>query len=249
MPTPRKRTPKAKKPSPTAAKATPQPARSDIWAEAQLQLDQTAQAIGLDPNIHEILRHPKRILDVSVPVRMDDGHIEVFDGYRVHHSQHRGPLKGGIRYHKDISIEEIKALAMLMTWKCALMNIPVGGAKGGVRVDPKGLSRGELERLTRRYTSEIMILLGPEKDIPAPDMGTDQQTMAWLMDTYAMTQGHAAPQVITDSSGFIEGSPDGGMCGAGSASSPLDVNRSVQSATGAALRAIKVIYQTASEEA
>jgi glutamate dehydrogenase (NAD(P)+) len=171
--------------------------RHDMWEQSLRQLDEVARLIKLDPNIHTMLRYPKRTLEVGVPVRMDDGHVEVFQGYRVHHNQYRGPVKGGIRYHHEVSMEEVKALAMLMTWKCALMNIPYGGAKGGVVVDPQKLSEGEVERLTRRFTSEIMIIIGPDKDIPAPDMGTNQQTMAWMMDTYAVTTGHSVPQIVT----------------------------------------------------
>jgi glutamate dehydrogenase (NAD(P)+) len=173
------------------------PKRHDMWEQSLRQLDEVARLIKLDPNIHTMLRYPKRTLEVGVPVRMDDGHVEVFQGYRVHHNQYRGPLKGGIRYHHEVSMEEVKALAMLMTWKCALMNIPYGGAKGGVVVDPRKLSDAEIERLTRRFTSEIMIVIGPDKDIPAPDMGTNQQTMAWMMDTYAVTTGHSVPQIVT----------------------------------------------------
>ena len=180
--------------------------RHDMWDQSLRQLDDVARLISLDPNVHSMLRHPKRTLEVSVPVRMDDGHVEVFQGYRVHHNQYRGPVKGGIRYHHEVSMEEVKALAMLMTWKCALMNIPYGGAKGGVVVDPRKLSEGELERLTRRFTSEIMIIIGPDKDIPAPDMGTNQQTMAWMMDTYATLLGHAVPQVVTGKPVSVGGS-------------------------------------------
>jgi len=180
--------------------------RHDMWEQSLRQLDEVAKRISLDPNIHTMMRHPKRTLEVAVPVRMDDGRVEVFSGYRVHHNQYRGPCKGGIRYHHEVSMEEVKALAMLMTWKCALMNIPYGGAKGGVVVDPSRLSSGELERLTRRFTSEIMIIIGPDKDIPAPDMGTNQQTMAWMMDTYAMTIGHSVPQIVTGKPVSVGGS-------------------------------------------
>lgn len=173
------------------------PKRHDMWEQSLRQLDDTARSIGLDPAAHEVLRHCKRTLEVAVPVRMDNGSVQVFQGYRVHHNQFRGPAKGGLRYHHEVSMEEVKALAMLMTWKCALMNIPYGGAKGGVVVDPRKLSIGELERLTRRFTSEIMIIIGPDKDIPAPDMGTDGQVMAWIYDTYNMTTGHAVPQIVT----------------------------------------------------
>jgi glutamate dehydrogenase (NAD(P)+) len=180
--------------------------RHDMWEQARQQLDDVAKQINLEPNIHVMLRHPKRTLEVAVPVRMDTGIVHVFQGYRVQHNQYRGPAKGGIRYHHEVSMEEVKALAMLMTWKCALMNIPYGGAKGGVVVDPSRLSIGELERLTRRFTSEIMIVIGPDKDIPAPDMGTNAQTMAWMMDTYAMTTGHSVPQIVTGKPVSVGGS-------------------------------------------
>ncbi|HEX2031486.1 MAG TPA: Glu/Leu/Phe/Val dehydrogenase [Actinomycetota bacterium] len=153
--------------------------------------------MNLDPNIHEVLRHPKRTLTVAVPIRMDDGSVRVFTGHRVHHNTSRGPSKGGIRYHPAVNLDEVKALAMWMTWKCAVVGIPYGGAKGGVVVDPKTLSPGELERLSRRYASEILPLIGPERDVPAPDMGTDEQVMAWIMDTYSMNQGYSVPGVVT----------------------------------------------------
>jgi glutamate dehydrogenase (NAD(P)+) len=180
--------------------------RHDMWEQSLRQLDEVAALLKLEKDSHVLLRHPKRTLEVAVPVRMDDGHVEVFQGYRVHHNQYRGPCKGGIRYHHEVSMDEVKALAMLMTWKCALMNIPYGGAKGGVVVDPQKLSEHELERLTRRFTSEIMIIIGPDRDIPAPDMGTNQQTMAWMMDTYAMTIGHSVPQVVTGKPVSVGGS-------------------------------------------
>ncbi len=180
--------------------------RHDMWEQARQQLDDVAKQLNLDPNTHAMLRHPKRTLEVAVPVKMDNGRVQVFQGYRVHHNQYRGPAKGGIRYHHEVSMEEVKALAMLMTWKCALMNIPYGGAKGGVVVDPSKLSMGENERLTRRFTSEIMIIIGPDKDIPAPDMGTNAQTMAWMMDTYGMTIGHSVPQIVTGKPVSVGGS-------------------------------------------
>jgi len=180
--------------------------RHDMWDQALRQLDDAAKRISLEPNMHEMLRHPKRTLEVAVPVRLDTGAIQVFQGYRVQHNHYRGPCKGGIRYHHEVSMEEVKALAMLMTWKCSLMNIPYGGAKGGVVCDPTKMSQMELEHLTRRFTSEIMIIIGPDKDIPAPDMGTNAQTMAWMMDTYSMTLGHMAPQVVTGKPVAVGGS-------------------------------------------
>lgn len=174
-----------------------------IWEESPLfknavkQLDKAAGIMNLDPNIATRLQTPKRALIVSVPVRMDDGHIQVFEGYRVHHNMTLGPAKGGIRYHQDVSLSEVAGLAMLMTFKCSLMGLPLGGAKGGIRVDPSKLSRGENQRMTRRYTTEILPFIGPDKDIPAPDVGTNSQTMAWMMDTYSQEIGHAVPGVVT----------------------------------------------------
>lgn len=164
---------------------------------AQRQFDQAAEMLNLPDDIRAILRVPQRELTVNFPVQMDDGTTQVFTGYRVQHNLSRGPVKGGIRYHPSVDIDEVRALAMWMTWKCALVNIPYGGAKGGVIVDPKQLSIGELERLTRRFTTEISILLGPEKDIPAPDVGTNAQVMAWIMDTISMHRGYTVPAVVT----------------------------------------------------
>lgn len=164
---------------------------------AQQQLDTVATRLQLDRSIHERLRYPRRALSFSVPVTMDDGVVRVFAGYRVHHNLFRGPTKGGIRYHPEVTLDEVSALAMWMTWKCALMEIPFGGAKGGVICNPREMSIGELERMTRRMTSEMMIILGPNKDIPAPDMNTNAQTMAWIMDTYSMNVGHSVPSVVT----------------------------------------------------
>lgn len=164
---------------------------------AVAQFDQAAEAMRLDPNLRERLKLPQRSLVVSVPVRMDDGRVEVFTGYRVQHDSSRGPSKGGIRYHPDVNLGEVAALAMWMTWKCALAGLPYGGAKGGIKVAPKTLSRGELQRLTRRYAAEIFPLIGPDKDVPAPDVGTDAQVMAWLMDTYSQQVGYAVPGVVT----------------------------------------------------
>ena len=176
------------------------------WETALAQLDEVAELMGLAPGVHQILRSPKRSLVVSVPFRMDDGSTRVYQGYRVHHNVTRGPAKGGIRYHPDVDLAEVKALAMWMTWKCAIAGIPFGGAKGGVAVDPRGLSRSELERMTRRYASEILPLIGPEKDIPAPDMNTDEEIMAWIMDTYSMIRGYSATGVVTGKPVAIGGS-------------------------------------------
>ncbi|MCD6309850.1 MAG: Glu/Leu/Phe/Val dehydrogenase [Candidatus Eremiobacteraeota bacterium] len=171
--------------------------RVNVWEMAQQQLDQVVRIMGLDPNLHNVLRKPARELTVNFPVIMDDGRLEVFTGYRVQHSLHRGPAKGGIRYHPDVTLDEVRALAMWMTWKTAVVNIPYGGAKGGVIVDPKSLSMRELERLTRRYATEINIIIGPEKDIPAPDVYTNPQVMAWIMDTISMDRGYPVTGVVT----------------------------------------------------
>ncbi len=173
---------------------------------AVAQFDQAAEAMGLDPNLRERLKLPQRSLVVSLPVRMDDGRVEVFTGYRVQHDSSRGPSKGGVRYHPDVNLGEVAALAMWMTWKCALAGLPYGGAKGGVAVAPKQLSSAELQRLTRRYAAEIFPLIGPDKDIPAPDVGTDAQIMAWMMDTYSQQVGYAVPGVVTGKPLSIGGS-------------------------------------------
>ena len=170
------------------------------------QLDSVAEKIHLDGWIHEKLKHPKRILTVSVPTKMDDDSLRVFTGYRVHHNLGRGPAKGGVRYHPQVTLDEVRALAMWMTWKCAVVDIPFGGAKGGVVCSPKEMSMGELERMTRRYTTEISIIIGPDWDIPAPDVGTDEQTMAWMMDTYSMGAGHSVPGIVTGKPLSIGGS-------------------------------------------
>jgi glutamate dehydrogenase (NAD(P)+) len=161
------------------------------------RFDLAAQKLGLDPGLYKVLREPVRETKVSIPIAMDDGRIEVFIGYRVLHNIARGPGKGGIRFDKNVSLDEVRALAAWMTWKCAVVNIPFGGAKGGVICDPANLSRSELERITRRYTAELMDQFGPEKDVPAPDMGTNPQTMAWIMDTYSMHARHTVTAVVT----------------------------------------------------
>jgi glutamate dehydrogenase (NAD(P)+) len=164
---------------------------------AQRQFDTAAEKLGLDDGMREVLRNPKRQLIVSIPTLMDDGSLKVFEGFRVQHNIARGPAKGGIRYHPKVTLDEVKALASWMTWKCATVNIPYGGGKGGVTCDPKRMSRGELERMTRRYASEISLIIGPDRDIPAPDVYTDGQTMAWIMDTYSMTMGYSSLGVVT----------------------------------------------------
>jgi glutamate dehydrogenase/leucine dehydrogenase len=161
------------------------------------QLKIAAEKLKLDPGIHEMLKHPKRSLIVSITVRMDDGSISVFKGCRVQHWDARGPFKGGIRYHPNVTLEEVTALAMWMTWKCAVVDIPYGGAKGGICCNPKKMSKNELERLTRRYTSLILDYIGPYRDVPAPDVYTDAQTMAWIMDTYSQFKGYSVPECVT----------------------------------------------------
>jgi glutamate dehydrogenase (NAD(P)+) len=167
------------------------------WQVAQAQFDLAADMLNLDPGLRQVMREPRRELTVHFPVKMDDGSVKVFTGYRVQHNLGRGPAKGGIRYHQDVTLDEVKALAMWMTWKCAVVGIPYGGGKGGVVVDPKQLSQKELEGLTRRYATEISIIIGPERDIPAPDVNTNAQTMAWIMDTYSMHVGYTVPGVVT----------------------------------------------------
>ena len=169
----------------------------NAWTVAQQQFDRAADKLNLDPGLRRVLRQCRRELTVHFPVQMDDGSVEVYTGYRVQHNLGRGPAKGGIRYHQDVTLDEVKALAMWMTWKCAVVGIPYGGGKGGVIVDPKKLTRKELEHLTRRYATEISVLIGPERDIPAPDVNTNAQTMAWIMDTYSMHVGYTVPAVVT----------------------------------------------------
>ncbi len=173
---------------------------------AQAQIDAVGKRLGLDPGLLEILKRPNRELTVNFPVKMDDGSIRAFTGFRVQYNQVLGPFKGGIRYHPDVTLEEVRALAAWMTWKCAVIGLPFGGAKGGVICNPKEMSPGELERLTRRFTSEISIIIGPQKDIPAPDVYTDAQVMAWLMDTYSMNEGYSVPGVVTGKPLVIGGS-------------------------------------------
>ncbi|HXG62516.1 MAG TPA: Glu/Leu/Phe/Val dehydrogenase [Planctomycetota bacterium] len=177
--------------------AAPKEERLNPWDIAQAQLRNVAELLRLDDNIYRQLEVPKLCLTVAVPIRRDDGSIQVYTGHRVQHSTARGPGKGGIRYHPEVTLDEVKALAMWMTWKCAVMGLPYGGAKGGITCDPKKMSEGELERLTRRYTSEILSVIGPERDIPAPDVNTTPQVMAWVMDTYSMNKGYTVPGVVT----------------------------------------------------
>jgi len=185
---------------PAAPQAVPRiPPREDLnpFHISQMQFDIAAEFLKLEPGLRQVLRVPKRVMEVSVPTKMDNGQLKVFTGYRVQHNIARGPAKGGIRYHPNVTLDEVKAMAAWMTWKTATVNIPFGGGKGGVICDPKRMSRDELERMTRRYTSEILPIIGPERDIPAPDVYTDAQTMAWVMDTYSMTIGATALGVAT----------------------------------------------------
>jgi len=197
----------------TAPKPTPQPIpriapREDLnpYRIAQIQFDLAAEYLKLDQGVRQILRTPKRMLEVSIPTKMDNGQIKIFTGYRVQHNVARGPAKGGLRYHPNVTLDEVKALATWMTWKTAAVNIPFGGGKGGVICDPKRMSKPELERMTRRYASEILPVIGPEQDIPAPDVYTDSQTMAWIMDTYSMTKGYSTLGVVTGKPVSIGGS-------------------------------------------
>ena len=172
-------------------------AERNAYELALENFDIAADALNLESDVREMIKYPERVLTVTMPVRMDNGHIRRFEGFRVQHSTVRGPGKGGIRYHPNVTLDEVKALAMWMTWKCAVVNIPFGGAKGGVTCNPKAMSANELERMTRRYTSAILPLIGPEQDIPAPDVYTNPQTMAWIMDTYSMMKGYSIPGVVT----------------------------------------------------
>jgi glutamate dehydrogenase (NAD(P)+) len=180
--------------------------RENPYEIAKSQLSKVAQAFAIDPNLVNVLQECKKAVVVSVPVAMDDGTTHVFEGYRVTHNIARGPSKGGIRYHQDVTLDEVKALAMWMTWKCALSGIPFGGAKGGIVCTPKQMSENELQRMTRRFTSEIINEIGPERDIPAPDVGTDGRVMAWIFDTYSMNKGHSVLGVVTGKPLTIGGS-------------------------------------------
>jgi len=218
-------------PAPSLAPSPPPPSElapgnDDAWHSALAQLDDVAVRLGLDDGLHQLLATPRRAMSVSVPLVRDDGRVEVFTGYRVQHNFSRGPAKGGTRYHPTTHMREVKALAMWMTWKCALIDVPFGGAKGGIAVDPRRLSTGELQRLTRRYASEILPIIGPTKDIPAPDVGTDEQTMAWMMDTYSVQSGFTVTGVVT-------GKP---LALGGSAGRAASTSRGVSFAVFSALR-------------
>src|SRR5919205_4049893 len=201
------------------------------------QFELAAAKLALSEDMREILRPPKRELTVHFPVRMDDGRIKTYTGYRVQHNMNRGPTKGGIRYGPEVTLDEVKALAMWMTWKCAVGGIPYGGAKGGVICDPKSMSSAELERLTRRYATEISIIIGPHGDIPAPDVNTNSQVMAWIMDTYSMHEGYSIPAVVTGkplSIGGSEGRNDATATGV------LFVTRQAAKRLGMSLRGARV---------
>jgi glutamate dehydrogenase (NAD(P)+) len=220
--------------------AIKQPKALNPFTEAVAQFDAAAERLNLSQELRAILRAPKRELTVNFPVRMDDGRVEMYTGYRVQHNINRGPAKGGIRFDSNVSLDEVRALAMWMTWKCSVVNIPFGGAKGGVIVDPRKLSRTELERLTRRYATEIAGVIGPESDIPAPDVNTNPQVMAWIMDTYSMHKGYSVPAVVTGKPLSIGGS-EGRMEATGRGVSV--VTREACKALGIELRGARVIIQ------
>jgi glutamate dehydrogenase (NAD(P)+) len=207
---------------------------------AVAQFDQAAELLHLEDDLREVLRRPKRELSVNFPVRLDSGKVKMFSGYRVQHNINRGPAKGGIRYSPDVSLDEVRALAMWMTWKCAVVGIPFGGAKGGVMVDTRELSQSELERLTRRYATEISILIGPDSDIPAPDMNTNPQVMAWIMDTYSMHAGYSIPAVVTGKPISIGGS-EGRM--EATARGVLVVTQEAARDAGISLEGAKIVVQ------
>jgi glutamate dehydrogenase (NAD(P)+) len=214
--------------------------QQDPWEMALEQFQRASRYVPLKRGVREFLMYPRRELTVHFPVKMDDGSVRVFTGYRVHHSTVLGPTKGGIRYHPDVTLNEVRALAMWMTWKCAVAGLPYGGAKGGVVCDPKQLSAGELERLTRRYATEISVLMGPESDIPAPDVGTNPQVMAWIMDTYSMHRGYSVPAVVTGKPVSVGGSAGreeatGGGCAI--------VAREAARMTGLSLEGARVVVQ------
>jgi glutamate dehydrogenase (NAD(P)+) len=192
--------------APTAPGELPPELEDPLFRQALGQLELALEHAEVDPAVAERLRYPERALSASIPVKLDNGSLAVFAGYRVQHSSVLGPTKGGMRYDKAVTLGECAALAMWMTWKCALLRLPYGGAKGGVRCEPRALSQAELERLTRRFTTELLPLIGPERDIPAPDIATDEQTMAWMMDTYSMQVGHAVPEIVTGKPLSIGGS-------------------------------------------
>src|SRR5580698_11468995 len=181
----------------TTMSVPPMDKESNPWESQRARFNLAAQKLNLEDGVWRVLSYPNRVITVYIPVMMDDGHLEVFTGFRVQHSIARGPGKGGIRYAPDVTLDEVRALASWMTWKCAVVNIPFGGAKGGVICDPHKMSMGEIERMTRRYTSELIEFIGPEKDVPAPDVNTNEQIMAWMMDTYSMHMRQTVTAVVT----------------------------------------------------
>ncbi|NYG98252.1 Glu/Leu/Phe/Val dehydrogenase [Schumannella luteola] len=215
--------------TPTVAAAAA-PAHPSPLVDARAQLAAAIELLGYDEGTHAMLATSRREMTVSIPLRHDDGRIEVLTGHRVQHNISRGPAKGGLRYAPNVDLDEVRALAMWMTWKCALLDVPYGGAKGGVAVDPRALSTPELERVTRRYTSEILPIIGPQQDIPAPDIGTDEQTMAWIMDTFSVARGHTVPGVVT-------GKP---LSLGGSLGRPSATSRGVVHVADAALRSVGI---------
>ncbi len=221
-------------------KAVPESAPINPYEMAVAQFDVAAERLKLSEDMRQVLRYPKRELIVNFPVRMDNGSIRMFTGYRVQHNVNRGPAKGGIRYSPQVTHDEVKALAMWMTWKCAVVGIPYGGAKGGVICNPKEMSIGELERLTRRYATEIAILIGPTSDIPAPDVNTNSQVMAWIMDTYSMHQGYSVPAVVTGKPLAIGGSEGRNDA---TASGVVSVTKKVAQHIGMPLRGARVAVQ------
>jgi glutamate dehydrogenase (NAD(P)+) len=216
------------------------PSVYDPWGAILERIDDAAALAGLDPNVHRQLRHPERILEVAVPVRMDDGRVEIFTGWRIHHNTSRGPAKGGIRFHPALQAREISALAADMTLKTAVVNIPFGGGKGGVRCDPHRMSSAELERMTRRYTYEIASILGPERDIPAPDVNTDERVMAWLLDTLDMLEGRSIPAVVTGKPLAVGGMP---LHSGATASGVVRCIRSVFGVLGMELAGARAVVQ------
>ncbi len=217
-------------------------AQSDdsVYDMAVRQLDGAAERLGIEDGIHQILTKPKRELTVHFPVRMDNGDVQVFTGHRIQHNMARGPGKGGIHYHPDVTLEEVKALAMWMTWKCAVTGIPYGGAKGGVNCQPKTMSEKELEAVTRRYATEISIIIGPDRDIPAPDVNTDERIMAWIMDTMSMHRGFTVPGIVTGKPFSVGGTLDRtGATGRG----VTIVAREAASKIGLSLKGARVIVQ------
>ncbi|MGH9129825.1 MAG: Glu/Leu/Phe/Val family dehydrogenase [Acidimicrobiales bacterium] len=212
----------------------------DPWESMLGRLDEAAALASIDEGIHQLLRRPRRVLEVSVPVKMDDGKVEVFSGWRVHHDTTRGPAKGGIRFHPNLDAREVAALAAAMTFKCAVVDIPFGGGKGGVRCDPARLSLGELERLTRRYTWEVSSLLGPDRDVPAPDVNTDARVMAWVMDTLSMLHGESLPGSVTGKPLSVGGAH--GQAGATSTGCLMTV-RSIFKELGMPVAGARVVLQ------